>query len=81
MQLGGYDSIMAKLTEDLKAAIKASGQTAYVIARGAKVARSQLSRLNSGENAMSVNTIERITAYLELEIIIRPKTKPTKGGK
>jgi transcriptional regulator with XRE-family HTH domain len=43
------------------------------------VARSQLSRLLSGESGLSVDTIERLADYLGLQITIEPKGKTTKG--
>jgi len=70
---------MAQLTDAIRAAIKSSNQTPYAIAKGAGVARSQLSRLLSGESGMTVGTIERIADYLELRITIEPKRKTTKG--
>ena len=70
---------MGQLTESIAAAIRASDQTPYAIAKGAGVARSQLSRLLSGERGMSTETIERLADYLDLQIIIRRKVKKTKG--
>jgi len=70
---------MARLTNAIRAAVKASDQTPYAIAKGANVARSQLSRLLSGESGMTVDTIERLADYLELRITIEPRAKITKG--
>ncbi len=70
---------MAILTDALRAAIKVSDETQYSIAKGAGVARSQLSRLMSGKQGMSEETIERLAEYLGLEIIIQPKPKTRKG--
>jgi transcriptional regulator with XRE-family HTH domain len=66
---------MAKLTDAIRSAIKASDQTPYAIAKGAGVARSQLSRLLSGESGLSVDAIERVADYLGLRITIEPKGK------
>lgn len=66
---------MAKLTEAIRAAIQASDETPYAIAKGAKVARSQLSRLLSGESGMTVDTLERVADYLGLQITVKPKAK------
>lgn len=71
---------MDKLTAQIRTMIKASEQTPYAIAKGAGVARSQLSRLLSGESGMTVVTIQRLANYLGFEITIEPKAKP-KGGK
>jgi transcriptional regulator with XRE-family HTH domain len=70
---------MAKLTNTIRAAVKASDQTPYAIAKGANVARSQLSRLLSGESGMTVDTLERLADHLGLRIVIEPKSKTTKG--
>jgi DNA-binding phage protein len=70
---------MAKLTEAIREAIKASDHTPYAIAKGAKVARSQLSRLLSGESEMRVDTVERVADFLGLRITLEPKGKNTKA--
>lgn len=64
---------MSALTLAIVNAIKASGRTPGSIAAGAGLARSQLSRLLSGERGLSVETAERIADYLGLEIVVRPK--------
>jgi transcriptional regulator with XRE-family HTH domain len=66
---------MAKLTNAIRAAVNASEETPYAIAKGANVARSQLSRLLSGKSGMTVDTIERLADYLGLRITIEPKPK------
>ncbi len=74
----GYTLGMGQLTKAIAAAVKASDQTPYAIAKGAGVARSQLSRLLSGERGMTTDTIERLADYLGLRITIEPKA-PTKA--
>ena len=75
----GYTLGMGQLTKAIAEAVKASDQTPYAIAKGAGVARSQLSRLLSGERGMTTDTIERLADYLGLRITIEPKGKTTKG--
>lgn len=70
---------MPRLTDAIRSAVRASDETPYAIAKGARIARSQLSRLLSGESGMSVETIERLADYLGLRITIEPKTKNSKG--
>lgn len=70
---------MGMLTKAIQAAIRGSDQTPYAIAKGAKVARSQLSRLLSGERGLDTDTIERLADYLGLEITIAPKGGKRKG--
>lgn len=43
------------------------------------MARSQLSRLLSGERGLSADTIERLADYLGLQIRIEPSGKAAKG--
>ena len=75
----GYHSPMGQLTKAIVAAVKASDQTPGAIAKGAGVARSQLSRLLSGERGLDTDTIERLADYLGLEITIAPKRGNRKG--
>lgn len=70
---------MGQLTKAIAAAVKASDQTPYAISKGAGVARSQLSRLLSGERGLNTDTIERLADYLGLRITVEPKGKTTKG--
>ncbi|MDX2146544.1 MAG: helix-turn-helix domain-containing protein [Planctomycetota bacterium] len=71
---------MGQLTEAITAAVKASDQSPYAIAKGAGVARSQLSRMMRGESGMTADTIERLADYLGLRITIESKA-PSKAGK
>ncbi|MSR29091.1 MAG: XRE family transcriptional regulator [Phycisphaerales bacterium] len=75
----GYSPGMGQLSKAIAAAIKRSEQTPYAIARGANVARSQLSRLLSGERGLDTGTIERLAKYLGLRITIGPVKRATKG--
>jgi transcriptional regulator with XRE-family HTH domain len=70
-----YAARMGQLTKAIADAVRASDQTPYAIAKGAGVARSQLSRLMSGERGLNTDTIERLAEYLGLRITIEPKTK------
>jgi plasmid maintenance system antidote protein VapI len=74
-----YTPDMGQLTRAIAAAVKASEQTPYAIAKGAGVARSQLSRLLSGQRGLNTDTIERLADYLGLRITIEPEGKTTKG--
>ena len=75
----GYTLGMGQLTKAIAAAVKASDETPYAIAKGAGVARSQLSRMMRGQSGMTADTIERLADYLGLRITIEPKGKTTKG--
>ena len=71
---------MAGLVDQIRRAVEASGETRYAIAKASGVSQGQLSRLVSGERAMTVDTIERLADYLGLRITIEPKSKPRKKG-
>lgn len=75
----GYTLGMGQLTKAIAAAVRASDETPYAIAKGAGVARSQLSRMMRGQSGMTADTIERLADYLGLRITIEPKGKTTKG--
>ena len=75
----GYTPGMGQLTKAIAAAVRASDETPYAIAKGAGVARSQLSRMMRGESGMNADTIERLADYLGLRITLEPKGKTTKG--
>lgn len=64
---------MSQLTDAIRKAITESDQAPAAIAKGAGVARSQLSRLLSGERGMSAEGLEKVAEYLGLEIVVRPK--------
>lgn len=69
---------MSKLLNALRDAIKSSPESPAAIARGAGIDRSRLSRLLSGERALSVEAVEQLAAYLKLEITIRPARRKGK---
>lgn len=75
----GYTLGMGQLTNAIAAAVRASDETPYAIAKGAGVARSQLSRMMRGESGMTADTIERLADYLGYRITIEPKAKTRKG--
>lgn len=66
---------MGQLTKAIASAVKASEQTPYAIAKGSGIARSQLSRLMSGERGLNTETVEKLAAYLGLKITIEPVGK------
>ena len=70
---------MGQLTDAIAAAVKASDETPYAIAKGAGIARSQLSRMMRGESGMTADTIERLADYLGLRITVEPKAKTKKA--
>ncbi|MBX3405063.1 MAG: helix-turn-helix transcriptional regulator [Phycisphaeraceae bacterium] len=70
---------MAKLTDTIRRAVEASGQTRYRIAKESGVSAGQLSRLVNSERGMTVDTLERLADHLGLRIEVVPKAKTRKG--
>jgi len=70
---------MGQLTDAITAAIRASEETPSAISKGANVARSQVSRMVRGQSGMTADSIERLAAYLRLQIKVEPKGKAKKG--
>lgn len=63
---------MAKVLDEIRAAIEASGKSRYRIAQDTGIAESGLSRLMSGERGLSIESAEVLAEYLGLEIVVRP---------
>ncbi len=61
------------LAESLKAAILASKQSRYAIARGAQIDHAVLRRFMSGERDIKLKTAESLAAYLDLELVKKKK--------
>ena len=74
----GYTLGMGQLTKAIAAAVRASDETPYAIAKGAGVARSQLSRMMRGQSGMTADTIERLADYLGLELVVRRKREKSR---
>jgi len=76
----GRITCMARLLDEIREAIDASGKTRYRIAQESGIAESVLSRLMSGERGLSIDALEKLADYLGLEIVMRPKQRRGKGG-
>ena len=63
---------MTDVLTQVRRAIRTSGVSRYAISKATGIAQSQLSRLMHGENGLSIDSLERLLAFLELEIVIRP---------
>lgn len=74
-----YSGCMAMLLDAIQDAIERSGETRYQIAKGSGVSQAALSRFVHGERGLSVDAVQKLADYLELEIIVRAKrTRKTK---
>ncbi len=68
-------NLMSKILNDIRKAIEASNKSRYRLSKDTSIPQSQLSRLMTGESGLSVEALERLAKALELEIVIRNKTK------
>ena len=66
---------MVRLLDAICEAIETSGKTRYGIAKDTGISQTQLSRLMSAERGLSIDTLERLAEYLDLEIVIRKRRK------
>ena len=66
---------MSEILSSIRQAIEASPKSRYRIAEETGISESALSRLISGERGLSVESVEKLAEYLELEIVIRPKRR------
>jgi transcriptional regulator with XRE-family HTH domain len=73
----GYITSMT-LWDQVRAAILASGQSRYRIAKETGVAQSQFCRLMRGKRGLGIESLERVADYLGLEIVVRPKRRQRK---
>jgi transcriptional regulator with XRE-family HTH domain len=69
--------LMSRILDEIRKAIKASGKSRYRLSKDTSIPQSQLSRLMTGEKALSIESLEKLVNALGLEIIIKPK----KAGK
>ena len=67
----------AKLSDQLRAAIDASGLSRYAICKAIGLDQSVLSRFMAGKSGLAVETIDRLGELLALELVT--KSRPAKG--
>lgn len=74
---------MGKIAEQLRRAVQESGQSLYAIANATDMSQGILSRFMRSERTMTLDTAEKLTDYLGLEL--QPKKqrgkKPRTGRK
>jgi transcriptional regulator with XRE-family HTH domain len=61
------------LFDDFREAIAASDKSRYRLWKETGIGQSQLSRLMSGDEGLSVENLEKLAEAMGLEIILRPK--------
>lgn len=63
---------MASILQQVRKAIESGGKTRYRLSKETGIAQSQLSRLMTGEEGLSVENLERLADALGLEVVLRP---------
>jgi len=69
------------LTDQLRAAIRASGYSQLALARQVGIEQSAISRFLSGERQLSATAMDRLGAFLDLEIITHGPRAPKPKSK
>ncbi len=78
---GGYHAGMgktAKLSDQLRQAIVASGLSRYAVCKGIGLDQSVLSRFMAGKSGLAVETIDRLGELLGLSIVAAMKSQANK---
>jgi len=65
---------VAKVLDEIRRAIEQSGVSRYRISQETGIDQGQLSKLMAGEAGLSIASLERLADYLDLELVIRPKS-------
>ena len=63
-----------KLTEQVRQAIDACGETRYRICKNTGLAPTALCRFQSGERGLSMESLDTLAEYLGLSIVTTPKS-------
>ncbi len=71
---------MSKVLDEIRKAIRESEISRYRISKEIDISEAQLSRLMAGKSGLSIDSLEKICEFLNLEILIRPKAKRLKKG-
>lgn len=63
------------ISEQLKQAIRESGETMYAVAKNSGIATMQMYRFMDGTRGLTLTTTDRLCAYLGLRLTTRPLPK------
>lgn len=74
-------AIMATISEQLKAAIEASGESKYAIAKASGVKQPTLSKFTMGGRGLHIESVDALCEYLGLELAPKGKRNTSKGTK
>lgn len=68
-----------KLSDQLRAAIRNSGKTIYRIAKDCGIAEPHLRFFLAGKRGLGLDRIDRLAAYLQLELRKKTSKKPKRS--
>ena len=66
---------MGKVLDEIRKTIRQSETSRYAISKAIGISEAQLSRLMAGKSGLSIDSLERICEFLDLEIVIQPKRR------
>ena len=75
----GTISLMSKLLNAIRQAIEQSDTSRYRMSIDLGIDQSQLARIMAGKSGLSLESLEKLAEYLDLEITIKPKHNKRKG--
>ena len=67
--------VMSNILDAIREAIETGDKTRYRIWKDTGISESQLSKLMRGKRGLSIEALERLAEYLNLEIVIRKRKR------
>ena len=67
--------VMSKILDAIREAITTGDKSRYRIWKDTGISESHLSKLMRGERGLSIEAVERLAEYLDLEIVIRKRKR------
>jgi transcriptional regulator with XRE-family HTH domain len=64
---------MTLILKAIRKAIRESGKSRYAIAKAVDIDQGHFSKLMKGQAGLSLENVEKLAEYLDLEIIVRKK--------
>jgi hypothetical protein len=68
-----------KLSDQVRQAIEECGETRYAICKATGLDNATLCRFISGERGLSMNALDTVAEYLELDIVRRRRTSKVRA--
>lgn len=70
---------MKSVLDTMRTEVDMCGKSRYRISKDTGISQSLLCRLMNGERGLSIENLELLAEYLELDIVIKPKNQQRKG--